>query len=592
MARVGVKMHMSKRMKWGVVATLALLVVAPVGATIYKAGMTLSRAATWGATGAPSGAEGFYNKNSVLTWHPNPDAGVESSTTLPNQAGQGGKFLGTDGAVTSWQTTGGGGGSIFLNTTSPLGGGTGFGNTFTLTCATCLTGTLTSTRVPVASGAQTVINSGYTLVGNVLTLASAGTGSLWTSVATGGNIGSTSFGDLSVTGARFFFTQRALTTGTQQSAVAIVGGAHTGLTSSTEQFDVNLALARTVQFNTGGLALQRAVVIQAPTYSAVGASVFTTADTLAITGPPIAGTNMTIINPFTLHLQTGNMGVAPAFQLKSATQGATNTVGMTLLTDVADGATTVDWRLDSTTACATNGCLAYQLRNGGSDWFTMGRTLAARKFTFFCDADSAGNGPVLVKSTASSAGVTLDATTAGGRIYQMYSTIAGLFVIADITAALNRWQVDANGHWSPFADNTYDIGIAATNRVRTVNTVAVISTVYANTEQSVAFSATPTFNCNTTGQIHFGDVTANVTSITMTDGTRGGQRCTIVIRKDGTGTSWTIPGNGNWTPHVRTMAAAQGIGTSANAFLVFDYVWDAQLGTPSWVMTHAPGNPL
>jgi hypothetical protein len=65
-----------------------------------------------------------------------------------------------------------------------------------------------------------------------------------------------------------------------------------------------------------------------------------------------------------------------------------------------------------------------------------------------------------------SAGVLVDASTAGGRMYQVYSTSTGLLALADFTAGLNRWQMDSSGHFSPFADAAYDLGIDATNRVR------------------------------------------------------------------------------------------------------------------------------
>lgn len=83
------------------------------------------------------------------------------------------------------------------------------------------------------------------------------------------------------------------------------GGAHTAVTASTELIDINYNLARTVQHATGALTTQRAFVIQAPTYSFVGASTITTAATLAITAAPTAGTNATITNAYALWVQAG-----------------------------------------------------------------------------------------------------------------------------------------------------------------------------------------------------------------------------------------------------------------------------------------------
>ena len=81
--------------------------------------------------------------------------------------------------------------------------------------------------------------------------------------------------------------------------------AHTALTASVEAIDINLNLARTVQFSTGAITTQRAMVVQAPTYGAVGASTITTAATFAITGAPVAGTNATLTNTYSLWVQAG-----------------------------------------------------------------------------------------------------------------------------------------------------------------------------------------------------------------------------------------------------------------------------------------------
>ncbi len=100
-------------------------------------------------------------------------------------------------------------------------------------------------------------------------------------------------------------TQVVATTGSP-TAFTVTGAAHTTLTLSTEATDVNFNLARTVQFATGAITTQRAMRIQAPTYSFVGASTITTASTLSISGPPVAGTNATITNAYALNVESGN----------------------------------------------------------------------------------------------------------------------------------------------------------------------------------------------------------------------------------------------------------------------------------------------
>ena len=85
----------------------------------------------------------------------------------------------------------------------------------------------------------------------------------------------------------------------------LTGGAHTTLAASTEAIDVNVNLARTVQFATGALTTQRATLIQAPTYGFVGASTLTNAATFAVSGSPASGTNATITNSYAIWVQGG-----------------------------------------------------------------------------------------------------------------------------------------------------------------------------------------------------------------------------------------------------------------------------------------------
>ena len=110
-------------------------------------------------------------------------------------------------------------------------------------------------------------------------------------------------GKIVATTATFTWTQTA-TTGTT-AGFLVTGAAHTALTASTEAIDVNLNLARTVQFATGALTTQRGMLVQAPTYAFVGASVITNAATLAISGAPVAGTNATLTNTMALWVQSG-----------------------------------------------------------------------------------------------------------------------------------------------------------------------------------------------------------------------------------------------------------------------------------------------
>lgn len=98
-------------------------------------------------------------------------------------------------------------------------------------------------------------------------------------------------------------------TGTQLPLLLLTAINHTALTASTEYTDINFNLARTVQFATGAITTQRAMRVQAPTYSFVGASTITNAATLSISGAPVAGTNATITNTAALVVESGNVGI-------------------------------------------------------------------------------------------------------------------------------------------------------------------------------------------------------------------------------------------------------------------------------------------
>lgn len=469
MARVGVTMKENKkRGSWWIVALVLVGATVPAAATIYRASFTFNgRAVSWAASGAPAGAEGFYNKAGRMVWHPNPDAGTETEASLPEQTGNAGKFLGTDGTVASWQTAGGGGGSIFIATTAPLGGGTGFGSTFTLTCTTCLTGSLTSARIPQASGTTTLTNSPFAVSGNGIQLATPGTINFG-GTDTGMNLGGSSMGSIIATAQRFRITQNAQSAVTALSALSVVGGAHLNLTASTEYNSWNLALNQTVQFATGNITTLRSGLIQATTYGFVGASIITNAATVAITGPPIAGTNATITNTYALWLQAGNLGVAPAAQIRNVSQGATNTTGLTVSANVADGASSRQVVIQAQTSVANaaaefltilnvstkllgirpNNTDGFALVDGGASALSR-LGLSSNAGTTLCYSTacfSAGSGSITI--TDNTASWTLTGGVFQGprlRMQQVNSSQTAALVSARDSANNAHWGVDAIG---------------------------------------------------------------------------------------------------------------------------------------------------
>lgn len=117
----------------------------------------------------------------------------------------------------------------------------------------------------------------------------------------------------------------ALRTSGSAPYLTITAPADTGLTASTEAIGVR-HLGATRQHATGALALQREHVFGAPTYSFVGASTLTTAVTLDV-ADPIAGTNATITNKYSLRAAAVLITGAATIQGAAILQGATTRIG-------------------------------------------------------------------------------------------------------------------------------------------------------------------------------------------------------------------------------------------------------------------------
>lgn len=114
-----------------------------------------------------------------------------------------------------------------------------------------------------------------------------------------------SFGYFSVRSTRTAIANAAASGATPLSTLLVTPGAHTTATASTEFHDVDLNLARTVQWATGALATQRFFRIRQPTLAFVAGSTVTDAATVEIDGAPVAGTNATITNPYALRVASG-----------------------------------------------------------------------------------------------------------------------------------------------------------------------------------------------------------------------------------------------------------------------------------------------
>lgn len=170
-------------------------------------------------------------------------------------------------------------------------------DTYTLNAATqTLTGkTLTAPKMTGLNAGDLLVGAGFSTIS---TLAIVAAGAVLISGASPAWSRTPTLDGLTL-------TQPAGSGVTPASVMTVTGGAHTTGTAGVEFVDISWALNRTVQHATGAITTQRAIVIQPPTYSFVGASTITNAATLAITNAPVAGTNATITNRYSIWCQAG-----------------------------------------------------------------------------------------------------------------------------------------------------------------------------------------------------------------------------------------------------------------------------------------------
>jgi hypothetical protein len=189
----------------------------------------------------------------------------------------------------------------------------------------------------------------------------------------------------------------------------VTGGAHTALVAGTEAIDVNFNLSRAVQFDTGALALQRAVNITAPTYGFVAASTLTTAATLYITNCPQTGINATITDAYALMVAAGRVRFDGAllnrFQILPEAAGpiAINAYDSnTVFTNEGAGAQVV-MNLPTAAAGLTYTFLVqvaqdFKIVASGGDTLRLAGTVSAA--AGFINSANVGNGVVLVAINA------------------------------------------------------------------------------------------------------------------------------------------------------------------------------------------------
>lgn len=231
--------------------------------------------------------------------------GVTDSTIYKGTSGNGTSTLvahsfvgGNNGATTIASLYNDG--QFLVGTTTRIGGALGVAR-FAKGTATADIGQLSTGigAIWLTTGA-TPLTTNYTLASNVSTTTINGVA---INLASGGIVKwlMGSAGQLS--------TSFSSSSGVAFAIIAVTAQQNNTVPASTEMIDIRWNLSATKQWSTGALALQRDFVINARTYGAVGASVFTDVATFSVSSSPMAGANMTLTNSHGILIQSG--AVAP-----------------------------------------------------------------------------------------------------------------------------------------------------------------------------------------------------------------------------------------------------------------------------------------
>lgn len=256
--------------------------------------LTAATAATFAIANAPTPGGSALITRPIALWIQNGQVGIDSASGLSTATTAN---VGPALAITGTWITGGSNTTtkphvlIEPSGTTSTGWVGTLGTAFGINAASGFTGSLVDLQTGgvsrlVVQGGGNVVGTGNAQFAGVTATGTLSAANAALLVTTGSNV------NLAV------LTQAVASSGNRVMLTA-TGGAHTGQTIA-EEIDVNFNLARNVTFTSGGgtIATQRVFLIQAPTYLATtNAVTITAAATLAITGPPIASTNITLTAP-------------------------------------------------------------------------------------------------------------------------------------------------------------------------------------------------------------------------------------------------------------------------------------------------------
>lgn len=296
------------------------------------------------------------------------------------------------------------------------------------------------------------------------------------------------------------FTPAAVATGSPTSWT-FTQPAHTNLTTATENTSILFNLSATKQFATGAITTQREYRIQAPTYGFVGASTITTAATLAISGPPIAGTNATLTQTLALYVESGQIGTAlgSAAAPSYSFVGDGNTGLFSSTADTIDLSTAGTARITlSSTVCTTT--LPIRGGSGSNTAPTYSFTLDTghgmfRQSSTQLGFSVAGTTKLLLGATTTTLSFAGQSSTALSCFTMLFTTgstsLTASTEVLDVDYALNRTQQWATGALATqrhFLVRAPTIAFVGASTVTTAATVAIAGAPVAGTNATITTS--------------------------------------------------------------------------------------------------------
>jgi hypothetical protein len=380
--------------------------------TVTTGGLTPS-AGGW--TGTNQTADGTYiewfraSSTAALTFTP----GAAALTCTVNNVSL--KKVGTQAAdqVTVWvEDQGGTAGRAGLYVRGEDGGVIGLaGEVLTFGG---LEGDITLTR-----SADTLTMAGGSLV--------LGTGAL---VVAGGG----SFAGLHSTGNLTLAPAARTTAAAVTPYFSVTTPADTAITTTSEAIGVNFATGARAWVD-GTVTTQREFVFAAPTYNkTTTAATFTTASTLAITAAPIAGTGVTISNPYALNVQSGASYFGGAATFASTVGSGAITVTSPSATALAvglAGTTNPAFTVDASTASSATGIKIKSAAVTGGVALSVTTSGTNENLTI----DAAGSGTITLGGTSTGA-ITLSRAATATSVVNPFTTAAESWIGPSSTAGV------------------------------------------------------------------------------------------------------------------------------------------------------------